>query len=456
MMEPDDQEEPFAADLQVKITDLPGHTRTKRLTHMPRADLMARLLRRRWFQLVCLLLLAFSCIALILKTTPDTRLFSNPFAGSTPTNSSSLDFNLFYVNAGLPWGRLTIDGKPVTALPVVEQNSPLQLTPGTHQFHWQAAPFPDQLCSISVPRNSEDNCQATLTKHTPGQHTAWIINLRASLNFMATDAHRNLISAITQTLAQFSASEFVYPGEHFIDPINGNYGPIRIAKQQLIATFNLSLYSGNNSNNDPCDGGDSFASCQLNGQDCLALCTEPATASHTWNAVALVESSWTYTTLNGQLVAAHVADELGGAAIFAHFLPLQLSWDGLHWQIQAGKAFLNGPNHPDPLPISCASAADSNAINPNLPFGNSPWQAFTWNYIGASNLAAGCLLLLTAYSLNSPSSITSAQIIYLHRFGLTLAVNHLAQEYDPAMPRPDANERTLAQNIATQAHIPFS
>jgi hypothetical protein len=251
--------------------------------------------------------------------------------------------------------------------------------------------------------------------------------------------------AIQQALDQLQASETVYPGERFIDTGANSGGPMNTARQELNATLHLTTDS-NTSGSDACTGGDNIGSCKLNGQDCHVLCTQASIFPNTWNIVVLVQTSWTYTTQDGHVVATNMSDELGGARFLGHFLPLTIKWDGSNWHVQATQKFLNNSGF---IPISCVSAADDSLISNT--FGTSPWQAFDWRYIAASNPAVGCLLVVTAISSNGSSPTTSSQIIYLHRFGVSLAINRLAQQYNPEMPHPDAYELQLAKQIATRA-----
>lgn len=444
-MDSGETKDPFAEDQQVEITDLPGKARVAKTPSPVQA--FPRLLRqRRLLKIAGLILLGVLCMAFLFHNTPGAWLsLRSTIFGATPAPGQYID--LFYVNAGPAWARLTIDGKSIANAPVEGQRPPLRLAPGTHQFIWKAAPFPIQRCSISVPSRNSDTCVSTETTSAPDDQRAWIVIFKASLLTLTNDARRALTTVILHVLSSLQDSATVHSGEHFIDTLNSSGGPINTARQELTATLNLTLDSNNNDSS--CTGGDNLVgSCQLNGQDCYALCTQANSVPGYWNVAALVRTSWTYTNLEGHVVAANMDDELGGAAILDHFLPLNISWDGTNWHVQAGQGFLKGSSQ---VPISCASASDEAALD-NV-FGSSSWQAFNWRYITADNLADGCLLILTSIQNNLPSPTTSAQIVYLHRFGVFVAINLLAQQYDPEMPRPDAYEMTLAQKLAGQNHL---
>ncbi len=448
-----EQPEDFSSqDEQVEITDLPGRTQPAHPLRQGQVRRAAQLFRLRWLRLAALLLLAALCLGLLLRTTPGlSSSFLSSFFGSTPTaEAGSQNIDLFYISAGPGWAHLTIDGTPTAYLPFVGSRAPLRLSPGTHQLRWQAAPFPAQSCTLSFPSHLADTCTAREITTSNGQERAWVVAFTASLLTLGEGARRTLISAIQSTLSQLKSSDVVHPGERFIDILSGN-GPFNTASQELIATFRLSLDSQANGGNGLCMGGSTnTGSCQLNGQDCHALCTQISLRADIWNIVALVQTTWTYTTREGQIVAANMPDASGGAAFMDHFLPLSVSWDGQNWHVQARPMVLNGS---DLIPFSCASSADVNTLEMNDPFGSSPWQAFSWNYLATSNPAAGCLLIIDSVSLGASSPTADMRIVYLHRFGIDLAVNHLAQAYDQQMPRPTAYELQLARQIAAQVHV---
>ncbi len=448
----DPNEELFAEDQNVEITDLPDHEQARPAEHRarPRVDVAARpFWKWRLPQLAALILLALSSLALLLRGMPDpgSSLFTGIFGPApTPTESTLSNTNLFYVNKGPGWARVTIDGQRLLNPPVVGREPPLRFPSGSHRITWQAAPFPPQSCVVSVPLRATDTC-STEAITAPGGDLARVISFLASPASLTHAEHASLNAAIAAALAHVQASDLVYPGEHFVGESNNNGGLIATARQELRATLTLTLDSNQTGGGHSCTGGDTLGSCTLQGQDCHALCAQENSSSGAWSVVALVQSSWTYTTLDGQPVAAHVADATGRAAFVEHFLPMSVTWDGAHWHAQAGQDFLNGP-------IPCAAAQDNDAIGDF--FGSSPWQTFGWNYVPAANSAAGCLLALTSIVYGGPSPADRPLIVYLHRFGVFVAVNRLAQEYDPEMPHPNAYELNLAQQLAAQAHLTFS
>lgn len=450
-MEPREPEEAFADDQHVEIVDLPGYERTT--TGAPRFQRTLRALRqRRLFQSTAIFTLILLCLLFLLNGAPGLRSFVltdilgvNP----TPTSQEGLDIDLFYVNAAPPWGVLSIDGKKLARLPDPASGQPLRLGPGSHHLVWRAAPFPTQSCVVSVPSLLTDTCLANETAQTPNQHLAWIVSFENSMLTLPKEQQKTLNMQIQQTLDDFQASDIVQPGEQFVETTASGDGPdprvpVGTANQPLRATLQITLDSEGEGN--ACTGGNTVNACTVNERRCGGLCTQ-SSQGMSWNVLAVVRTSWIYTTLDGRVVAANMADAEAGAALIEHVLALTIRWDGSNWNVQAAPQFFNGP-------IPCVAAADDAALSNN--FGTTPFQAFNWRYVPASNIAAGCLIVLTSIANGGPSPTPSSQLLYLHRFGTFIAVNRLAQEYNPYLPHPTSYELSLARQLAAQAQIAFS
>lgn len=450
-MEPREPEESLTDDQHVEITDLPGYERTKVGTPDLQKTLR-RLWQHRLFQLAGILVLIVFCLALLLNGAPGLRSFVltgvlgiNP----TPTSVTGPEIDLFYVNAAPPWGTLSIDGKKLGRLPDPAAGLPLHLGPGSHRLIWRAAPFPTQSCVISVPSLPTDTCLASETAQTPDQHLAWIVAFQNSMLTLPKEQQDALNTQIQRTLDSFQASDIVQPGEQFIATTASGDGPqpqvpIGAASQPLRATLHLTLDSEGEAN--ACTSGGIINACTINEQRCGGLCTQGSQGSD-WNVLAVVRTSWTYTTLDGSVVAADMADAAGGTALIEHVLALAIGWDGANWHVLAAPQFFNGP-------IPCIAVADDASISNN--FGTTPFQAFNWRYVPASNRAAGCLIVLTSITNGGPSPTASSRLLYLHRFGMLIAVNRLAQEYTPSLPHPTPNELNLARQLAAEAQISFT
>lgn len=449
-MNPDEPEELFPEDQQVEITDLPDKDQLSNGLRPPLQKAVRLFRRKRPLQLVVLATLCVLCLALLLHATSGLHLpFLNIAPSSSPATSApdGPTIRQFYVNMGPGWATLTIDGKYIANPPTGEPRQPLQLAQGRHQFSWRAAPFPAQNCSISVPASLSDTCTATETAQTPNGQLAWLIMFtdHISLQSLPATARNALTAAIQQATRLLQVSTIVYPGEHFL-VISPRGGPISIAQRELRATLNLmpDFNGAFGSCNAP-------SSCYLNGQDCHELCTTESGIPGTWMIAALVHSAWTYATMDGHVIAGNMPDEQGGAAYTDHTLPLNITWDGENWHAHITPDYLDSTSR---LSISCVSAADDISIS--NAFNISFHQAFNLEYLPASNNASGCLVVLAPVATSNSTPTTGTPIVYLHRFGLFLAVNRQAQEYDPRMPHPDAYEMKLAHEIAAQAHLSFT
>ena len=447
-METREPEESLVDDQHVEIVDLPGYERAK--AGKPRFQhTLRRLWQHRLVQVAGILVLVLFCLLALLNGAPGLRSFMlTNILGVNPTPTSMIgpNIDLFYVNAAPPWGVLSIDGKGLARLPDPAAGLPLRLGPGSHRLTWRAAPFPTQSCVISVPSLSTDTCLATETSQTPEQHLAWIVSFQNSMLTLPKGQQDALNARIQQKLDGLQASELVQPGEQFVETTASGDGPdprvpIGAANQPLRATMHLTLDSAGEGN--ACTSGETVNICTINEERCGGLCTQGSQGT-AWNVLAIVRTSWTYATLDGRVVAADMADAEGGASLIEHVLALTIRWDGANWHVQAAAQFFNGP-------IPCVAAADDGSISSN--FGTTPFQAFEWRYIPAPNIAAGCLIALTSISNGGPSPTASSQLLYLHRFGMFIAVNRLAQEYNPYLPHPTPNELSLARELAALAHI---
>jgi hypothetical protein len=149
-----------------------------------------------------------------------------------------------------------------------------------------------------------------------------------------------------------------------------------------------------------------------------------------WYTLAVVRVSWTYTTLDGQVVAVDQYDGLNAAAGIAHLVVLRINWDGQQWSVQVSPTFVG-------LPFACASTAD---------LGGSFRTVSSAKVSPAANSASGCLVVLNL------QAAPDTPIVILHRFGVNLAVNTLAQQINPtSMPPPDVHEMQLAQQLEAHA-----
>lgn len=449
-------EDLFAEDQDVKITNLSDNEQTDEKdqeAHQPTPRALLRP-KHRWriLQLGAVLVAGMLCLLLFLQSTPGvgSALLRSLFGPtSTPTTAVS-EISAFYIDASPSWGTLSIDGKKVAHLPIEKRDQPMRLAPGRHSFLWQAAPFPAQSCALTLPTplGISGSCLTDETLQAPGGEPAMKIFFQNSLLTLPRQQQQALTTSIQQSLNTLSTSDIVQPGEHFLAiPPNSSTAssPIQIARQPLLGTLHFTLESRNDA---PCTGISELHDCTTDGQSCYALCTPfglacvifcpPANAGASWYALAVVRLSWTYTTMDGQVVAANQNDALGGAASLAHPVVLRINWNGRQWQVQASPTFVG-------IPFACASTeSDNNALGITL-------FDVVWHYLSSANNASGCLITVTPAN---GTATTGEPMIFLHRFGVDLAINTLAQQMNPNMSRPDAYEVQLAQQL--EAHFPGS
>ncbi|HKD77238.1 MAG TPA: hypothetical protein VKB76_17165, partial [Ktedonobacterales bacterium] len=130
----------------VASSDAPGGT--PRLPH--------RLALRTLFAALTLFLLA----VFIISALPPLRAAAvNVVFGPTvaPTSVLSQVVQHIYITSNLPWGIVSLDGKPLAHLPE-PQEEPLRLARGHHVITFHAAPFLPLSCTISLPGTVNDTC----------------------------------------------------------------------------------------------------------------------------------------------------------------------------------------------------------------------------------------------------------------------------------------------------------
>src|SRR5690348_4538901 len=211
-----------------------------------------------------------------------------PTATATPI---PLNQTWFYLENGIPWGALTVDGRTITRF---YSTSPLVvvLPRGRHAIVYAAAPFPELRCVASVPADAHDTCplDAQFVKTQPRfpedlQRRA--LDLGADIAHLPADQRAALEAAVQQQLAVDATPATVAPGEQY----RAADGTIATATQPLRATV-VSQPSG--------DVGNGASNCSS------FLCSEsfdPSQASGAWVVDAHLREGFRYTTLDGQVVA---------------------------------------------------------------------------------------------------------------------------------------------------------
>jgi len=463
----DAEHEQFQDDSDVEITDLPGKNAAD-------SDVVASPEGPHWpfrrsaspGQRVLQLTVIISFVVLILfiilgsSASVHDALVGGIFGRApTPTPTLAPGSDLFYIEGTPSWGRVSIDGRTLSQLPIIRitpppatSDPPLRLARGRHQIVWRAYPFRPQSCFVSVPELNTDTCRNVgVVQPKPGL-SARIIILSESLATLAPDQRTTLIQETQATLDTLQSSETVQPGEQFVRAQSESL--VDTAVRPLRATLSFELDTDTTSNT-LCSG--DAALCVFGGQDCRLFCsqlerTEPVPMPFLgsgWNVFAIVRSTWNYATLDGQVTADNQPDDRGNARDFEHFVSLNIKWNSSKWYVS-----ISGNSYGD---LACASAQEGFELDSEL---QTVWkdnnQTVQWEFAVGPNRAAGCLVVVTIMqdSFAKPSSTPPLVAYLLHHFGIFLAANDVAHHYWPLLSLADAYEKGVAQRLAMQLAPP--
>jgi len=435
----------------VQIVDLPGEggaASAGKGVSLPSWLKAPRSPRQRRRRLVILVMLASVALLVIFSSMTSIRsLITRIIPAPTPVPPLAVD--QFYVQGDPPWGQVVIDGHAVAHLPVIETDPPLRLSPGRHTLQWRAAPFVTQSCTISVPANfSSDTCIDNNSAPISGGRYVLIITFMASLNTLPPDQRAALTSATQAALDSQQSTTTVRTGEYYalpawcheMQPLPPQIAPCyTAATQPLKATLSFQLDA--NANTDlSCDSPETQGPCEFSAQNCHLFCSLDFVPS-AWVAGTAVRAVWTFTMLNGQVVARNVPDN----PTEEEFVLVQIAWDRTGWHVMP---FFGGSN--GSLPPFGYPTCQPIESNTNL-FGTSP-AVLQWNFAASSVLADGCVAEATLQTEIGATPIPNDRGAYcLYRFGVILAVNAQAHHDWPNLPVADAYEQSLAQQFVAQA-----
>ncbi len=444
---PEHEHEREQDDLDVEIVEIPGPEKGAGERKIPSFLTRLqphRLSRQRKLQLAAttgFVLLAL--LIIVASTSPVRERVLRALIPPTPTPLPTLapGEDLFYVQGEPPWGHLFIDGHPVAHVPVTSIGLPLRLSLGRHILQWRAAPFITQACTLSVPPDfASDTCSDNQVVPKEGALYGLAISFPASLNSVLPGQRASLIDAVQAALDDQQSSTMVHPGEQYVSPAPCQhpqaapfeFSPCYAVAQQLLkATLSFRLDTNMSSNQD-CASPEPQPVCSFNYQSCHLLCTFGYSAS-AWFVGAAVQDLWTFTTLDGHVIAQDVLDN----QIEESLVRMQITWDGTHWHVLAemGQSFFNGPIC---QPIE---------MNTNL-LGEVTVQ---WQFISAPVLADGCVAVATAGQLGTSTPTPSSTAYCLYRFGALVAANDIAHRLWPYMPVATGYEQSLVQHIVGSA-----
>ncbi len=424
------------SDFEVEITDLDElDTVTSPSRPEPRRKFSPR---QRWLQLTAINGVLILAMVIILASTAAVRgLVSSVSIRPTPSPIPTLGpgVDLFYVRGDPAWGRLFIDGHP-TALPDIGTDPPLRLARGQHLLTWQAAPFLTQQCTVSVPPSLTDTCSDHEAIQFNTGPYASVISISVSLATLSGARLVALLQAAQAALDARQSTDTVRPGEHYAlapdNPTCKNPQCYATASQPLRATLSFQLDTNEASNKaciDPQPG-----VCVLNNQNCRLFCTNTfltSPATQEWVVFAPVLSLWTFTTMNGQVLARDVPDDSSwyhatGQTLDESLVQLSITWDSRGWHVGLS-VNLDSQGAPYPGYFDPACAAMTHQLSLSPPVVNGAAASLQWQFASGTLPAAGCVAVGLPqpddFTTPAPSHSPQPVFYYLHRFGVLLAVN---------------------------------
>lgn len=399
-------------------------------------------------------------VALVLSIAPTREALYGLVSGPTPTATDPVTAgeDSLYVTINPGWGAVSLDNHTLSQLPAEGIDQPLRLSRGRHSIHWRFPPIVDYSCHLTVPSAPGDSCP-TRTGIQPGKKgIASVVTLQLALPMLAPAYRHTLLVAIQAAFDAKQSSDIVRPGEVYRGDDAASGYPVVVAKQSLRATLRFVSDADNQGVSCPAITSDPGEDCMMNG-DCRELCTAPwqdslAATGDTYQAYIVAHPAWRYTTLDGRVVADNAPDfDVQGAEQSTGTVwnesgddlptPITISWDGSAWKVSASVG-VRSPfsSLPD---ITCVSAWAEIQFSFLSPPTSAGWPAVTTTSIPGNPVGEGCLLVLTAPTLNP--------LFLLHRFGVMLAVNNEAQSLGQNLPIADAYERAIAQTLARQNHF---
>jgi hypothetical protein len=300
-----------------------------------------------------------------------------PFGPHVPTATLAPGADIFYLVNGVPWGKLQVDGRPLTL--GYSQGTPVvfNLAIGPHTIVYAAPPFSRVTCTVSVPAATRDTCPMYTAPQDGNPNTAVPdgargLDVGATVNHLSPDSLQALVSAAAQSIAA--------PISETTVPVGGRYqganGSMLVAAEPLQAQVFYTL------NTDP--------SASALGQNCVSLCDIPygngaPNTSSGWSVIASVVPVWRYTNASGATIQLPATPHVPGVAtnqtgMPGLFLFFTVNWQG-SWQVTP--LFNNGPDQ------ACLGATD--VLYQDQAFSN--WANGTGSTgIVAPNLADGCLM----------------------------------------------------------------
>lgn len=379
----------------------------------------------------------------------------------TPTRALYPGEDLFFVRADPAWGHLAVDGRAIAPLPVAGANAPLRLARGQHVLVWNAEPFQQQRCILSVPASYLiDTCVDHSTVQIGPGVIASIVEFQESLATLAPEQRAALVQAVQEALDARQSTVIVQKGELYVISasngvcyLNNESGCYAVAGQPLFATLNFQLAT-NASSEETCLFPE--PGCTFLHESCYTFCSQADNTANIWNVIAPVLPLWMFRTLDGKILERDVPDNnlwdvTTGDLADESLVQMRIAWQNSAWQVDIPANI--GGTVPATLNPVCAAAQSVVGVQdpPVDSFGDPLY--LQWQYASGVVPASGCLGVgLSRQDTGSVKSTinTPPGLAYcLLRFGVLLAVNAEAHHFWPHLPLADAYEQSLAQQLET-------
>ncbi len=410
--------------------------------------------RQRMQPVLILSVVVLVVLLIVVSLTPLRDVVLSHFQAATPTATMLPGEDLFYI--GFPWGSVSIDGRPMTHLPLSGKDPPLRLSVGLHRIVWQDRPFAPISCTVSVPSPPAGdvcpNVEESTVRVAPGQSARSLI-FNVSFALLPASQRAALLAQMQAALDTLSSTDIVQPGDLYVqnqpDGLVG-VGSIVKASQPLQATLHFVLDSDPNSQR-AC--GESVDDCSQSGIDCHLICSTPATGGNSWQGVAIAYASWSYRVLSGKLLAHDQPDATSATFGTEHSVIFFLGWDGQHWHARVWSTEIYTPkqNVYDTTNPTCAQMMST--INGATQYGFAqapPKEQMNWSFFAGPKSADGCLGVAVPQPGTTTSSSQLPVAYCLYHFGVLLAASTAAHRYWPSWPVADSYEQGLVEQIATR------
>lgn len=348
----------------------------------------------------------------------------------TPVETFVPGANVVFFNHGVPWGTLTVDGKPIPTSDMM--GGSIAVSRGTHHLVYQARYFPSLRCDFSAPSAPSDTCPLgpiqTDSQMLATYPLARTLELGSTSDHLRDDQRIAIIQTIDALLAKETRTAAIAPGDRYVD----GQGRIVTASEPLWLTLGFALGGGNNQNI---------------GGGCLQLCpyenAGPGISfDGQWHTQVTISESWTITDASGQRLTAldYQPSRYAGYVNLGQLqtdVGIQLTPAG--WQVNSlqGNELAMAIN--DAASQTLGQAMSGATVgDPNSGYGMTPLLGI--------NPLDGCVMDVTI-----GAGATQPTMRLLWRFGMLVTVNVSARKAFPQLPVATTAEQSAATRIEAQA-----